>query len=649
MKARILLIILLLTYSFTFAQELVADKFFENFAYIKASELYTEAYNKGNDSEHVLTRLADCYYNNSDIEKAAAWYKLAYEKYPRLSKNYVYKYIQTQRSLGNYDLAKTLLEKLNDPKLGTGEDFDKLISQEDVYVVVENLDINSELSDFGSFQYDDKIIFASSRKLNSENEEEAKKGKKGKKRKKGKKEKVYGWNKEPFLDLYEVSVNEKNGAKVYDGVSLINAEEINTEFHEASIAITKDGKTLYFTRDNITKRKRLSFDKEGTTHLKLYKATLQNDKWSQIMELPFNGKLFSTGHPALSVDEKKLYFVSDREGGFGETDIYVVDILENNKYGDPKNLGKNINTNGREMFPYVAKDSTFYFSSDKLINIGLLDIFKSNILKDKKSQPENLGAPYNSGYDDFAYFVDPKKQEGYFSSNRPGGKGSDDIYSFNAFQCKQQIKGFVKDIKTEDIIAGATVQLIDDTGKIIATTTSSDAGDYIFEDVDCDKKYSILAKKDDYRDEIKKLTTSSEHEKENEVEFFLFNLLDPCEIVINEILFDFNKANIRTDSKVELEYIVDVIKNHPGLIIKIEAHTDSRGSSKYNLKLSNKRAMATYDYLISRNVSPSSMESAIGYGETKLVNECDNGIKCSDEKHQENRRSHFYIVDCGQF
>ena len=167
---------------------------------------------------------------------------------------------------------------------------------------------------------------------------------------------------------------------------------------------------MYFTRDNVTRNNKLDFDKKGTTHLKIYKATLVEDSWEDIKELSINDDVYSTGHPALSPDNKKLFFVSDREGGFGKTDIYEVDILENNKFSKPRNLGTKVNTEGREMFPFVSQDSTLYFSSDGRLNLGLLDIFKSNIIKDSLSEPKNLGAPYNSGYDDFAFFIDSSEE-----------------------------------------------------------------------------------------------------------------------------------------------------------------------------------------------------------------------------------------------
>src|SRR5690606_5572866 len=459
----------------------------------------------------------------------------------------------------------------------------------------------------------------------------------------GDEKKVYSWNQEPFLDIFEVSVKDNEGKKEYGSPDVINASKINTNHHEATIAITNDGKTMYFTRDNVTKRNKLDYDRKGTTHLKLYKATLEGDSWENIEELPFNDNTYSSGNPALSPDNKKLYFVSDREGGLGQTDIYEVEISEDGNYSEPKNLGPKVNTEGREMFPFVAKDSTFYFSSDGFLNLGLLDIYKSNILKDENAEPENLGAPYNSGYDDFAFFKNADSNTGYFSSNRPDGQGNDDIYGFNAEPCKQTIEGIARNSKNNEVLAEVEVKLISKTGKIIATVMTDEKGAYTFE-ADCDKEDTVLGSKKDYKDDKKEVVTDFENGKVHQADLNLIPLIDDNQIVINPIFFDFDKWDIRTDAEYELENIVDVMREHPNMVIKIESHTDSRGSDSYNMKLSDRRAKSTRDYIISRGIAAERIESAIGYGESQLLNKCSNGVPCSVEEHQLNRRSYFYIL-----
>ncbi|WP_179335134.1 OmpA family protein [Winogradskyella costae] len=636
MKTKILAFVIVFSSTFSFAQTKLADKFFENYGYVKAIELYEKAVEKGTNSAHVLTRLGDAYYNNSNSEKAAYWYEKALAEHDNIEAEYVYKYIQSLRSIGNYKEADVWFKKLSEAQNGDSrlkgynpdevDLFDKLTSKNnDLIVQIENLPFNTENSDFGSYMFNNTLYFASSSSSDK---------------------KVYNWNKEPFLDIFQIEVtNEDDGSQSYGETSEINADGINTDYHEASIAITNDGNTMYFTRDNTSKRNRLKYDKEGTTHLQIYKATLVDGEWTDVEELPFNDDLYSTGHPALSPDNKSLYFVSDRDGGLGQTDIYSVTINEDGTYGSPENLGDDINTEGREMFPFISEDNTFYFSSDGHLNLGLLDIFQSNILKgDATKTPVNIGAPFNSGYDDFAYFINSETQKGYFSSNRLGGKGSDDIYSYSVTECHQQITGIAREQRTDIILSGVTVQLIDETGKILEKVVTTEDGAYTF-DVECGKTYTILGSKPDYVDDKGTITTTNENEKVNSLDLSLRPLIMEDQIVINPIFFDFDKSNIRTDAQYELENIVDVLRKHPEMIIKIESHTDSRGRDNYNLKLSDRRAKSTRDYLLSRDISPERIESAIGFGETQLLNDCGNNSNCSEEDHQLNRRSYFYIVD----
>lgn len=623
------------------AQEKLADKFFGNYGYAKATELYQEVLKKGDTSLHVLTRLGDCYYNNSNSEQASFWYQkaLAYDE-NNTDGEYMFKYIQSLRSLGEFEKADAWMQKLTAIQI---KDSDKISNnsaniakynalanpEENSEVSIENLSFNSKYSDFGSLVSDNVLYFSSSRNTQ--------------------RSKIYDWNLEPFLDLYQLSIDKNEDIVTYNAPQLISSKNVNTNFHEATVAISNDGNTMYFTRDNVGKSsKKVKYDDEGTTHLKLYKATKVDGEWEDVTELPFNDKLYSIGHPALSPDNKQLYFVSDREGGFGNTDIYVVDILGENAYSEPRNLGEKINTAGREMFPFVDQDNTFYFSSDGHLTIGFLDIFKSDFINDVEASPENIGAPYNSGFDDFAYFRNPSEVEnentGYFSSNRPNGKGSDDIYSFNATICKQTLKGITTDKLTSEILPGVTVKLINDLGKVVETVESSDIGYYEFS-VNCNTNYSVIGSKTDFKDDQKTIATDNTNKKENEANLELESLIINNQIVINPIFFDFDKSNIRTDAKYELENIVDVLRTHPEMVIKIESHTDSRGRDKYNMKLSNKRAQSTKDYILSRGITPNRIESAIGFGESQLLNKCSNGTKCTEEEHQLNRRSYFYILE----
>ncbi|WP_109097601.1 OmpA family protein [Aquimarina sp. AU58] len=646
MKNRIFLILALLFSTFIYAQKIkVADKYFRDFAYLKAIELYKEALKREDSSKHILSRIGDCYYNNSNSEQAYFWYNKAVNKYKKIHPQYIYKFIQTLRSLGKYEEANQWLKKFkalqqngkytkNSESISL-EKFQELSTPKDIHVRVINLNSNSKYSDFGGFEQNGNLYFSSSR---------ADDNAKGKK-------KIYKWNGEPYLNIYQSTIDRIDSTIVVNNIAPISSDAVNLKNeHEGTLTITKDGKTLFFTRNNINKRKRTSYDKEGNSNLKLYRAKLKGNQWTAIEELPFNDKTFSTGHPALSPDEKTLYFVSDREGGYGQSDLYKVAINDDGSFGAVKNLGDKINTEGREVFPFVAKDSTLYFSSDSHINLGFLDIYKSNMLKkraDEEVEIKNLGAPYNSGYDDFAFFLNTDGDSGYFSSNRIGGKGSDDIYIFDKYECKQVLTGVTYDKLTLKPLAEVTVKIIDETGKIINTTLSDNNGNYIFEEVSCGKTYSILATKANYRPDSKQFSTTTTNGSEIKLDLYLTPLIIKKEIVVNPIFFDFDKYDIRPDAAYELENIVNVMRENPKMIIKIESHTDNRGSAKYNMKLSNRRANATRDYILSRGIATNRIPSAIGYGESRLLNKCgiDNKPPCTEKDHDENRRSAFLILN----
>lgn len=641
MKKSLLYILFFLTAYISIAQTKVADNFFKDYAYYQATELYLEVLKKGDTTEHVLTRLGDCYYNNSNVKLASYWYKKAVVKYKDVNPEYLYKYVQTLRSLNQFEESKkwsTIFKerKKNDRRIEDDEfdieKFEALESTDNVYVNFENLEINTKYSDFGSFEIDKVLYFASTRVEDTIIDQK----------------KLYQWNKEPFLDIYQSDISINEGTKLVGSPIKIESNEVNSDFHESSVAITKDGETMYFTRINLNNKNKAKYDKEGTSQIKLFRAKKVDNKWKKIEELPFNGEDFSTGSPTLSPDEKQLYFSSDREGSKGLTDIYKVKINNDGTFGNPINLGSKINTEGRENFPFIAKDSTFYFSSDGHINLGLYDIFESNILKRDTAEVyiKNLGAPYNSGFDDFGFFIDTETNTGYFSSNREGGKGGDDIYSFGKYECKQIIKGITKNKITNEPLAKVVVKLMDENGKVIQMETSDKDGAYEFKNVACNQNFVILGERVIYRPDQKDVTTNEESGDETFVELFLTPLIIDVEIVINPIFFDYNKSEIRPEAAYELENIVAVMREHPKMVIKIESHTDSRGRDAYNKKLSDRRAKSTRDYLFSRSIETNRVESAIGYGESQLVNHCNdaNSKSCSEEEHQENRRSKFIIT-----
>lgn len=645
LKKGLFLLVLIVTLKSFGQSKKVADRYFNEFSYVESAKLYKALVEeKGDTSKHVLSRLADSYYNNAETEEAELWYKKLVLTYKdKLEDKHLFKYAQVLRSNGKYKKSDSIFLSLassdnsNRKKELKKDDYLLDYSNKKVRIGVRNLSINTEFSDFGGFLLNGKSYYTSA----------VPKG--------IKKERIYKWNNQPFLNIYSadekietLEENEKDTVLTLINRRLIDVP-ITSEFHESTPVFTKDGKTIYFTRNNASGKK-VRKDKKNTSNLKIYTASFVNGYWVNVKELPFNNDEYSVGHPALSTDEKTLYFVSNMPGGFGATDIYKTAILGNNEFGTPVNLGERINTSDKEMFPFIGEDNTLYFSSNGHLGLGLLDIFQSKISQDSiYAKVVNLGEPFNSKRDDFSFYVGKEGKKGFFSSNRKEGKGDDDIYSFYLYTeppiCAEPIEGIVTETINKSTVDGALIKLVNDDGKVVKETLSNNLGKYVFKDILCGNNYTVIASKLDYKSKGKKTVTITKGETSN-ANLELTPLIVGNQIVINPIFFDYGKSVIREDAQYELESIVMVMTNHPEVTIKIEAHTDSRGPRTFNRKLSDKRAKSTRDYILSRGIAKDRIVSAIGYGEDQLLNKCNdaNKNKCTEEEHQKNRRSYFYIV-----
>jgi outer membrane protein OmpA-like peptidoglycan-associated protein len=466
--------------------------------------------------------------------------------------------------------------------------------------------------------------------------------------------------------MYLGELNEiQSDVKLLDEFS----DKLNTRYHEATLAFSPDETKVYFTRNNYDGD--LGRDGKGTNHLKLYSAELRRNRdsvltWRNVKELPFNSEDYSVGHPTVSKDGKLLYFVSDMPGSIGATDIFVVDILEENEttkqdstftgYSRPRNLGAKVNTAGREMFPYITNNA-LYFASDGHLGLGGLDVYESRLVDNQFQKPINLGAPLNSKLDDFGFIVNEEKNRGFVCSNRLTGKGDDDIYSFIRLPapdgplCEQAIRGYVSNAITGERISDVKMTLLSDTGTVLETTTTNIAGAYIFNTVlDCATPYKVTAEKTGYEPKEKPTLTLNEN-GETVVALGLETLNEliveekgVLKIKIGIIYFDLDKSFIRNDAAIELNKIVLLMTQYPKMVIKIESHTDSRNSNAYNLSLSDRRAKSTRDYIISQGIDAKRIDSANGFGESQLINNCADGVSCSEAEHQLNRRSEFIIV-----
>ncbi|MEZ7507327.1 OmpA family protein [Flavobacterium sp. Arc2] len=616
-----------------------ANKKYENYAYINAIQTYERVAEKGYKSVELFQKLGNAYYFNAQLEKSAKWYgELFALDSTSIQPEYYYRYAQSLRSIGQNDKANKILEKFN--KVAANDDRAELfmknknyleaIKAKTGYYTIEDAGINSKYSDYGTTVYKNKIIFTSARDTGSLGQRK------------------HTWTNEHFTSLYSANLDSNMNPEATEKFD----QNIKSKFNEATPVFTKDGKTIFFTRNNYLEGKK-GKNGSGITLIKIYKATLDNNEWTNITELPFNSDNYSTAHPALSPDGKFLYFVSDMPGTLGQSDLFKAEIYENGTFGKPENLGPTVNTAGRETFPFLNDDDEIYFASDGHPGVGGLDIFVAKVKPDGTyDKVQNIGIDINSPKDDFAYWIDTKSNNGFFTSNRDGGKGYDDIYKLKQLKkviCEQLLYGIITDNETLEILPQTKVSLYDKQFNLIETTLSDENGKYTF-NVDCGSTYNIRAEKQDYLTKESNVSISAENgktdfpialepiEKKAKVGDDLAKFLD-----ITVIYFDLDKSNIRRDAALELEKVLDVLNQNPNLKIDIRSHTDSRQTHKYNEALSNRRAKSTQNWLIRNGIDATRLSSK-GYGETQLVNKCADGVKCSEEEHQLNRRSEFIIM-----
>ncbi len=372
-----------------------------------------------------------------------------------------------------------------------------------------------------------------------------------------------------------------------------------------------------------------------------------------VTELPFDSDQYSTAHPSLSPDEKTLYFASDMPGTIGQSDLFKVKINDDGSYGTPENLGNTINTEGKETFPFITDENELYFASDGHLGLGGLDIFVSKINSDGTfGKVQNIGSDANSPKDDFAFLIDTKSRIGFFTSNRDGGQGYDDIYKFletKKLVCEQELYGLITDLATGEILPNTKLSLFDNEFNLVSTTLSDQNGKYSFT-VECGKTYNVRAENKGYATKEQKITIAAENGKTN-LPFALEK--EGCKVAIGDdlgkcfgikmIYFDLDKYNIRQEAALDLEKILDVLNQNPTMKLDIRSHTDSRQTFKYNEVLSDRRAKSTIKWLVKNGVNANRLTGR-GYGETQLVNKCADGVECTEEEHQQNRRSEFIIT-----
>lgn len=642
-KVKIYITILSAIATFGYAQKgLVkkADKQHSKYEYIDATQTYEHVAQKGYKSVDLFKKLGDSYYFNSDLQKASKWYGelFAMNADAEIEPEYYYRYAQSLKSVGQYDKANEIMVLFNEKssndlrgmEYANNRNYLDVIKSNSGRYDIKDAGINSQYSDYGAAFFGKKVVFTTGRDTGNFAQ------------------KIHKWSNQYFTNLYSAEMASDDSLKTPEKFS----KQVRTKFHESTPYFTKDGKTMYFTRNNYNEGKK-GKDANKITLLKIYKATFKDSVWSDVTALPFSSDNYNTAHPCLSPDEKTLYFVSDMEGSVGQSDIYKVKINDDGSFGTPENLGIKINTEGKESFPLVTDENEIYFASNGLPGLGGFDIFVSKINADGTyTKPINIGAPANSPQDDFAYLIDTKTRKGFLSSNRENGKGLDDIYKFletKRMVYEQKLSGAVTDEDTGEILANATITLLDDKFNKIAETKTDDKGLYTF-DVESGKPYYVRAEKDGYNTKETKVVIPNEpgntdlpiQLKKSTCKVTVGDNLGVC-FGIKDIYFDFDKSNITPKAAIELEKILDVMNQYPKMKIDVRSFTDSRGTHKYNEKLSDRRAKSTVSWLINNGISTDRI-SGKGFGETQLVNKCSDNVKCTEEEHQANRRSEFIIT-----
>jgi outer membrane protein OmpA-like peptidoglycan-associated protein/tetratricopeptide (TPR) repeat protein len=593
-----------------------ADKLFSRYEYVSAAKEYQKLVDNGKGDGYVYKQLADTYYNMFNTTVASTWYAKATES-SQDAETY-FRYAQMLKANGKYEEANKQMNKFasmvpNDLRAKAFKENPNYVPKilgKNVSYTVNSLPVSSDKSDFGAVMYDNTLYFTSARNGARKN---------------------YGWNDEPFLDVYTSTMGDSG---TFSEASTLTS--LNSKFHDGPVTISTDGNTMYFSSDSF--REGL-FEKDKVNKLKLgknnlYVATKSGDSWTNIKPLPFNSKDYSLSNPSLSRDGKILYFSSNMPGSLGGVDIWKVSV-NGDSYGTPENLGNKVNTEGNESFPFIADDnSTLYFASSGKQGLGGYDVYQIDLAKG--SEAVNMGKPINTEKDDFAFTFNKAKNLGFLSSNR---NGNDDIFSATPI-CGVDLLVVVTNAKTGEILSNAKVAILDDKKNVIATETSNDKGQVNFR-VECDKPYSIQASKDGFEGNVFPVAKSKGPTAKVDASLQPIDVIvTPTEIILKPIYFEFDKNNITQEGAFELDKLVQVMKNNDKLVIYAKSHTDRRGSDDYNMTLSERRAQATVQYVISKGISAERI-SGKGFGESEPKVACD---KCTEEEHSQNRRSEFLIV-----
>ncbi len=663
MKTKIYLLAIAVSVAIGCSNKLIrkAESHHESENFSSAAKTYEEAL-KDNSTENdtkAMLALADCYYNMNRYADAEKWYAKAINSTDAKPIDRRH-YAEVMKAQGKCAEANAVLEEYlkaepNDRvaknmmvpcKTETSATETPTTLPADSLYAVSQIDFGFIGSSFSPSRFGSQLLVTAStpNTVGAPMDERTGKG---------------------FLDLYLVTIRDTENIAFTSttddmggstgrssAATKVNAiGEINTEYHEGAAIISPNGKMLLFTRSKLEKNKTPVKSLDDENHLELCSAELDGDKWSNITPLPFSKKEYSAGHPAMTSDGERLYFISDMPGGMGGTDIYYTDY-QGGDWGKPVNVGAKINTPGNEMFPVIRRVENgkdfLYFSSNGLGGDGGLDIFRTEMTNNLPGDPLRLGSPFNSTYDDFGICYNPDGLSGYFSSNRNNNEGTDNIHAFKRRPTNIFIKAHVMYKKSMTPVTQTKLEVLN--------TKTTDSKDYITDNTgtvifkaDSVTPYNFIAPKEGYITGFKTVTTPGYTGKLNDtidVVLYLDGIELNLAIRIENIYYDFDKSDIRQDAAIELNKLVRIMKDNPTITVELGSHCDSRGKYAYNDALSQRRADAAVAYIISQGIA-SERITAKGYGERVLLNQCSDGVDCSAEEHQLNRRTEFKVTGLG--
>ena len=659
MKLRLHLVLLLILFvcakpAAVLSQDMKqADKHFNNFEFSLALEAYKRILDNAEPNVAVVQRIADSYRILNNSKEAEFWYAQVVN-FPEADPTNLYLYAESAKRNGNYDKAKMILleygrrvpaqAKLALQMAASCDTAKKWMTRPRAIEFQKSNVLNSNGADFSPVKTKEGIFFASDR-LQTDGKQQAK---------------FDAWTGNGFIQMYYAKAKADSTWEA----PMALPPSINTTYHNGPAAYSEKNQKLYFTRTHVVKRNATKENPDPTSWFKgseksahinrhgIFIAERNGDKWDNVRAFRYNNTdEFSIGHPAITPDGKVLYFVSDMPGGFGETDVYYSELQKDGTWGKPVNAGNVINTPGRESFTSIGEDGSLYFSSDGHLGMGGLDIFRAVGTHKEWSHVKNLEYPYNTSHDDFGIQIDAAGKTGLLSSGRLGNNGFDDIFTFKPLKTPctlightvERVSVFGSSKKKEVAVEKVLMQLFEEGSNIPTEVYSDKQGKFSFT-VKANTNYTIKGSKPKYLTQTVSMMPDCRFNTDSIKVEMIFNRDTPNKaIVLENIYYDLDKADIKPAAAKELDKLVQVLKDNPSIRIELSSHTDSRQTHKYNEALSNLRAKSAVDYIVSKGISPDRLVSK-GYGETKLVNKCKDGVWCPEDKHAENRRTEFKIL-----